>query len=132
MATYRQQREGDSCTEAKHWVDGKEKAFLLTTSIMAAIIRLIIIFLYLVRPGKEDKYPNEHGLGSLSVLFAAQLPWNTKLIIFLLFTLISSYLHRAILVKKLLTYLLCRTPAMCCRGSETNGCHDRDTGPKHQ
>ena len=35
-----------------------------------------------MRSGEEDKYPNEHGLGSLPVLFAAQLPWITKLIYF--------------------------------------------------
>ena len=35
-----------------------------------------------MRSGEEDKDPNEHGLGSLSVLFAAQLTWITKLIYF--------------------------------------------------
>jgi hypothetical protein len=34
-----------------------------------------------VRSGEEDKDPNEHGLGSLPVLLAAQLTWITKLIL---------------------------------------------------
>ena len=35
-----------------------------------------------MRSGEEDKDPNEHGLGGLPVLFAAQLTWITKLIYF--------------------------------------------------